>query len=84
MFRGLAIGVILAVVLDRRSNAGAVLSIGTLDFLIHTIYNPDGDWMGVVKSIYRNIMNISVRTTLAPANAPLSETLHLPPLVTPA
>eukprot|EP00961_Rhodomonas_salina_P179696 2424930-Rhodomonas_salina.3 len=66
MFRGLIIGVILAAVLDERSNAGAVLSVSTLDFVIHTLLNPDSDWLEVSKNIYRNIMNISVRPDPAP------------------
>eukprot|EP00961_Rhodomonas_salina_P285366 3856196-Rhodomonas_salina.1 len=60
MFRGLAIGVILAAVLDAKSNASAILAIGSLDFGIHTLFQPDGDWLEVVKNLYRGAMNIAV------------------------
>lgn len=77
MFRVLAIGVILAAVLDERSNAGAVLSVGAVDFVIHTFYNPDGDWMEVAKNIYRNIMNISViASVLAYINGVMPENIY--------
>lgn len=51
MFWGLIIGVILAAVLDERSNAGAVVLVGSLDFVILTLFNPDGAWMEVAKNI---------------------------------
>jgi hypothetical protein len=38
----LVIGVILAAVLNARSNAGAILAVGTTDFIIHTFFQPDG------------------------------------------
>lgn len=60
MFRGLAVGVILAAVFNPERNAGGMLTIGVVDFILHTLFQPDGDWFEVAKNFYRGVMNIAL------------------------
>mmetsp|Transcript_18539 Transcript_18539/g.37767 ORF Transcript_18539/g.37767 Transcript_18539/m.37767 type:complete len:518 (-) Transcript_18539:224-1777(-) len=60
LFRALAVGVVLAAVLDARGNAGAMLGIGCFDFLLQVTLHPFGDWRDLLKNVYRGMLNVAV------------------------
>jgi len=60
LFRALALGVILSAVLSPRSNAASCLVLGLLDSGIHVFWHPDGQWVEMLKNMYRGLMNVAV------------------------